>query len=137
MSLFSAFRIAGSGATAQGQRLNAVASNLANADSAAGPDGQTYKPRQVVFESFQAADAPQGAHGVRVRQVSTDESPPRRLHDPKHPMADPQGYVSLPNVNVADEMVNMISAARSYENNIEVMNTAKSLLQKTLQLGNN
>ena len=72
-----------------------------------------------------------------MRQVTTDESAPRRLYDPKHPLADAQGYVSLPNVNVADEMVNMLSAARSYENNIEVMNTAKSLLQKTLQLGNN
>ena len=138
MSLFSAFRIAGSGATAQGQRLNVVASNLANADSAAGPDGQTYKARHVVFEALEAQEsAATGAKGVRVRQVVTDDSAPRRLHDPKHPMADAQGYVSLPNVNVAEEMVNMISAARSYENNIEVMNTARSLLQKTLQLGNN
>ena len=137
MSLFSAFRIAGSGATAQGQRLNVVASNLANADSAAGPDGQTYQARHVIFESQQAPDsATPGAQGVRVRQVTLDTSAPRRLHDPKHPMADAQGYVSLPNVNVAEEMVNMISAARSYENNIEVMGTAKSLLQKTLQLGN-
>ena len=138
MSLFSAFRIAASGATAQGQRLNVVASNLANAESAAGPDGQTYKARHVVFEAMQAREsAATGVQGVRVRQVVTDESAPRRLHDPKHPMADAQGYVSLPNVNVAEEMVNMISAARSYENNIEVMNTARSLLQKTLQLGNN
>lgn len=137
MSLFSAFRIAGSGATAQSQRLNVVASNLANADSAAGPDGQAYKARQVVFESVAPEGASGGPQGVRVRQVTTDESAPRRLYDPKHPLADAQGYVSLPNVNVADEMVNMLSAARSYENNIEVMNTAKSLLQKTLQLGNN
>jgi len=136
MSLFSAFRIAGSGATAQGQRLNVVASNLANADSAAGPDGQTYKARQVVFEAVQTPDAPGGAQGVRVKQVTTDNSAPRRLHDPKNPMADAEGYVSLPNVSVAEEMVNMISAARGYENNIEVMNTAKSLLLKTLQLGN-
>ena len=76
------------------------------------------------------------AQAVRVSQVINDNSPPRRLHDPKHPLADAQGYVSLPNVNVAEEMVNMISAARSYENNIEVMNTARSLLQKTLQIGN-
>jgi flagellar basal-body rod protein FlgC len=73
---------------------------------------------------------------VRVKQVTTDNSAPRRLHDPKNPMADAEGYVSLPNVSVAEEMVNMISAARGYENNIEVMNTAKSLLLKTLQLGN-
>jgi len=136
MSLFSAFQIAGSGATAQGQRLNVVASNLANADSAAGPDGQTYKARQVVFEATQAKDGVQGAQGVRVQQVTTDNSPARRVHDPKNPLADAEGYVSLPNVSVAEEMVNMISAARGYENNIEVMNTAKSLLLKTLQLGN-
>ena len=136
MSLFDAFRIAGSGAVAQGQRLNVVASNLANADSAAGPDGQVYKARQVVFEAAQADGATGNGQGVRVRQVTTDESAPRKMHDPKNPMADAQGYVSLPNVSVAEEMVNMISAARGYENNIEVMNTAKSLLQKTLQLGN-
>ncbi|HEX4328755.1 MAG TPA: flagellar basal body rod protein FlgC [Burkholderiales bacterium] len=136
MSLFTAFQIAGSGATAQGQRLNVVASNLANADSTAGPDGQTYKSRQVVFEALPAADGAQGAQGVRVQQVTTDNSPPRRLHDPGNPLADADGYVSMPNVSVAEEMVNMISAARGYENNIEVMNTAKTLLEKTLQLGN-
>lgn len=137
MSLFSAFRIAGTGATAQGQRLNTVASNLANADSAAGPDGQVYKARHVVFEATPAREASaQGAAGVRVARVITDDAQPRRVHDPKHPLADAEGYVSLPNVNVAEEMVNMISAARSYENNVEVMNTARSLLQKTLQIGN-
>jgi flagellar basal-body rod protein FlgC len=140
MSLFSAFRIAGSAATAQGQRLNVVASNLANADSAAGPDGQVYKARHVVFEATQTepggVGGTPGPQGVRVREVTVDNSPARRLHDPKHPLADAEGYVSLPNVSVAEEMVNMISAARSYENNIEVMNTARSLLTKTLQLGN-
>lgn len=146
MSLFNAFRIAGSGAVAQGQRLNVVASNLANADSVAGPDGQAYRARQVVFEAIGAdatgglsAGAGMGANGgaqsVRVRDVITDTSAPRRVHDPKHPMADPEGYVSMPNVSAAEEMVNMISAARSYESNIEVMNTAKNLLLKTLQLG--
>ena len=146
MSLFNAFRIAGSGAVAQDQRLNVVASNLANADSVAGPDGQAYRARQVVFEAvgLDAAggafagggiSSSAGAQSVRVRDVITDTSAPRRVHDPKHPMADPEGYVSMPNVSAAEEMVNMISAARSYESNIEVMNTAKTLLQKTLQLG--
>lgn len=137
MSLFNAFRIAGGGATAQGQRLNVVASNLANADSAAGPDGQAYRARQVVFEAVALDGGMAGAQSVRVREVVTDSSPPRRMHDPKHPLADGEGYVSMPNVSAAEEMVNMISAARSYESNIEVMNTAKSLLQKTLQLGSN
>lgn len=133
MSLFTSFQIAGSGASAQSQRLNVVASNLANADSTAGPDGQTYKARQVIFEATAQAG---GAQGVHVKQVVTDNSPPRRLHDPGNPMADADGYVNMPNVSVAQEMVNMISAARGYENNIQVMNTAKTLLEKTLQLGN-
>lgn len=142
MSLFNAFRIAGSAATAQALRLNTVASNLANADSAAGPDGQVYRARQVVFEAVpldQAGASGQsgGSQSVRVREITTDNSTPRRVHDPKHPLADAEGYVSMPNVSAAEEMVNMISAARSYESNIEVMNTAKSLLLKTLQLGAN
>lgn len=136
MSLFDAFKIAGGGAVAQGQRLNVVASNLANADSAAGPDGQVYRARQVVFEAVNLDNNANGPQSVRVRNVTTDNSPPRKVHDPKHPMADNEGYVSLPNVSAAEEMVNMISAARSYESNIEVMNSAKALLQKTLQLGN-
>ena len=136
MSLFNAFRIAGGGATSQGVRLNVVASNLANADSVAGPDGQAYKARQVVFESVSMDAARSGVQSVRVREVTTDNSPGRKVHDPKHPMADQEGYVSMPNVSAAEEMVNMISAARSYESNIEVMNTAKALLLKTLQLGN-
>lgn len=142
MSLFNAFRIASGAATAQAMRLNTVASNLANADSAAGPDGQVYRARQVVFEAVpldQAGAGGQsgGSQSVRVREITTDNSAPRRVHDPKHPLADAEGYVSMPNVSAAEEMVNMISAARSYESNIEVMNTAKSLLLKTLQLGAN
>jgi flagellar basal-body rod protein FlgC len=76
-----------------------------------------------------------GAAGVRVSEIAEDNTPGRRVHDPKHPAADAQGYVTYSNVNPVEEMVNMISASRSYQNNIEVMNTAKSLLLKTLQLG--
>ncbi|MEQ1515629.1 MAG: flagellar basal body rod protein FlgC [Usitatibacteraceae bacterium] len=137
MSLFKVFNIAGSGVQAQSQRLNVVASNLANAESVAGPDGQPYKARHVVFQTQamgkQAADSQ--TPGVRVSEIIEDDSPLRKLYDPKHPLADEQGYVSMPNVNPVDEMVNMISASRSYQTNIEVMNTAKILLQKTLQLG--
>jgi len=137
MSLFNVFNIAGSGVQAQSQRLNVVASNLANAESVAGPDGQPYKARHVVFQA-QAVGSDAGDNqtpGVRVSQIIEDDSPLRKVYDPKHPLADEQGYVSMPNVNAVDEMVNMISASRSYQSNIEVMNTAKSLLQKTLQLG--
>ena len=134
MSLFNIFNVSGSAVSAQSQRLNVVASNLANADSVAGPDGQPYKARQVVFQT-QLVGAEQSSAGVRVAQVIEDNAAPRRVHNPDHPLADEQGYVTMSNVNPVEEMVNMISASRSYQTNIDVMNTAKSLLQKTLQLG--
>jgi len=126
------FRISGSAVSAQSQRLNVVASNLANAEAVAGPDGQTYKARQVVFQS---QPTPDGSSGVRVASVVEDSAPARKVFEPAHPMADTEGYVAQSNVNVVEEMVNMISASRSYQNNVEVMNTARSLLQKTLQMG--
>jgi flagellar basal-body rod protein FlgC len=137
MSMFRIFDVAGSAVSAQSQRLNVVASNLANADTVAGPDGQAYKARQVVFQTvlMEAGGSPGSAAGVRVATVVEDGSAGRRVHDPKHPSADADGYVTYSNVNAVEEMVNMISASRSYQNNVEVMNTAKSLLQKTLQLG--
>jgi flagellar basal-body rod protein FlgC len=137
MSMFQIFDVSGSAVSAQSQRLNTVASNLANADTVAGPDGQAYKARQVVFQTTLMGEVANGtpAAGVRVSNVLEDNSPGRRVHDPKHPGADATGYVTYSNVNPVEEMVNMISASRSYQNNIEVMNTAKSLLLKTLQLG--
>ena len=137
MSMLSIFNVSGSAASAQSQRLNVVASNLANADTVAGPDGRAYKARQVQFQT--QLMGPGGndptAAGVRVSTVSEDATPGRRVHDPKHPSADGEGYVTYSNVNAVEEMVNMISASRSYQNNIEVMSTAKTLLMKTLQLG--
>jgi flagellar basal-body rod protein FlgC len=133
MSLFNVFDIAGSAMNAQSQRLNTVASNLANADSATGPDGKPYRAKQVVFSSVPlGGDA---ASTVRVTGVIEDPSPMKQAYDPKNPAADSQGYVTMPNVDVVGEMVNMISASRSYQNNVEVMNTAKTMLLKTLQLG--
>lgn len=133
MSMFSIFNIAGSAVSAQAQRLNVVASNLANVDAVAGPDGQAYKARQVLFQTTPMGS--DGAAGVRVSAVNEDNTPGRRVHEPNNPMADAQGYVTYANVNAVEEMVNMISASRSYQNNVEVMNTAKSLLLKTLQMG--
>ena len=134
MSLFKVFNVAGSAVSAQSQRLNTVASNLANAESVAGPDGQPYKARQVLFQTQLMGNDPAAA-GVRVAQVVEDNAAPRRVHQPGHPLADEQGFVTMPNVNVVEEMVNMISASRSYQSNVDVMNTAKNLLQKTLQMG--
>lgn len=136
MSMFDVFRISGGAVSAQSQRLNVVASNLANAETVAGPDGQSYKARQVVFESQQVGDADSPASvSVRVGAIVEDPAPGKRVHDPSHPLADRQGYVTRSNVNVVEEMVNMISASRSYQNNIEVMNTTRQLLARTLQLG--
>lgn len=133
MSMFSIFRVSGSAVSAQSQRLNVVASNLANAEAVAGPDGQGYKARQVVFETTPMG--PEGAAGVRVSNVRESNDPLKRVHNPGHPSADESGYVTQSNVNPVEEMVNMISASRSYQNNVEVMNTAKTLLLKTLQMG--
>lgn len=137
MSILSIFDIAGSALSAQSQRMNVSASNLANADSVVGPDGKPYRARQVVFQlkapEGQAAGAEIG--GVRVTSVVEDQSPLKLVYDPGNPMADAQGYVSMPNVDPVAETVNMISASRSYQANIEVLNTAKALMMKTLTIG--
>jgi flagellar basal-body rod protein FlgC len=133
MSMFSIFSVSGSAISSQAQRLNVVASNLANADAVAGPDGQGYKARQVMFETVpMGSDA---SAGVKVSRILESNEPMHKVHNPTHPQADAQGYVTQSNVNPIEEMVNMISASRSYQNNVEVMNTAKSLLLKTLQIG--
>ncbi|KGT89697.1 flagellar basal body rod protein FlgC [Enterobacter cancerogenus] len=133
MALFSVFDIAGSAMAAQSQRLNVSASNMANADSVAGPDQQPYRARQVLFRVDAAPGSDIG--GVRVSEVVESSAPERLEYQPGHPLADPQGYVRMPNVNVVHEMVNTLSASRSYQANVEVMNSAKALMQKTLTLG--
>ena len=133
MSMFSIFGVSGSAISAQSQRLNVVASNLANVDAVAGPDGQAYKARQVVFQT--TLMGAESSAGVRVKEITESQQPGRKVLDPNHPSADAEGYVTHSNVNAVDEMVNMISASRSYQNHVEVMNTAKTLLLKTLQMG--
>jgi flagellar basal-body rod protein FlgC len=136
MTMMKIFDISGSAVSAQSQRLNVVASNLANVDTVAGPDGKAYKAREVTFQTVMMG-TPDGVPGtgVKVSGVTENQSPGRKVHDPNSPSADADGYVTYSNVNAVDEMVNMISASRSYQNNIEVMNTAKTLLMKTLQMG--
>ncbi|WP_435628379.1 flagellar basal body rod protein FlgC [Candidatus Ferrigenium straubiae] len=133
MSLFNIFNVAGSGMAAQSQRLNVVASNLANADSTTSANGQPYRAKQVVFSAVPVDGG--NTPGVKVTGVVEDNSPMKMVYDPKHPMADEQGYVAMPNVDVVGEMVNMISASRAYQNNVDVMNTSKTLLLKTLTIG--
>jgi len=133
MSLLNIFNVAGSAMSAQAQRLNVVASNVANADSSASATGQPYRAKHVVFAAVPGADA--ASTGVRVQDVVESSAPPKLMYDPKHPQADAKGYVAMPDVNVVDEMVNMLSASRSYQTNVETMNAAKTLVLKTLTLG--
>jgi flagellar basal-body rod protein FlgC len=133
MSLFSVFNVSASGMSAQSLRLNTTASNLANADSVTSSNGTPYKAKSVIF-SAEAIDETQ-ATGVKVNAVIEDQSAPKLVYDPKHPLADAKGYVAMPNVNVVEEMVNMLSASRSYQNNVETMNAAKTMALKTLTIG--
>jgi len=137
MSLFNVIRVSSSAMTAQSMRLNTVASNLANADSIVSSDGQPYRSKQVVFEATPMGNVGDMSKGVRVRQIVDSAAPPRMVYDPKNPAADEKGYVAFSNVNVVEEMTNMISASRSYQTNIEVMNTAKTMLLRTLQIAQN
>jgi len=130
MALLNIFDIAGSAMTAQSQRLNVSASNLANADSVTGPDGKPYVAKQVVFQTDAAPGAATG--GVKVAKVVDDPTPPKLVYDPGNPMADAKGYVKMPNVDVVSESVNTMSASRSYQANVEVLNTVKSMMMKTL-----
>lgn len=132
MSLFNVMSIAGSALTAQSARLNATASNLANADSVADANGKPYRAKQVVFTAMPVTS--DGGVGVRVTGVVDSAAPGRMVYDPKNPAANEQGYVEMPNVNVVEEMTNMISASRSYQTNAEIMSAAKTLLLKTLAI---
>lgn len=134
MSTLSIFQIAGSALAAQAQRMNVSASNIANAESAVGPDGQPYRAREVVFRMTPSARS-EAVGGVAVAGVVESGAPPRVRYEPGSPLADGRGYVTLPNVDVVAETVNMISASRSYQANVEVLNTAKAIAARTLTLG--
>lgn len=140
MSSFKVFEIAGSGLSAQSVRLNTVASNLANADSVSGDPNTVYKARHPVFQAVHAAvgaqtQAQQAGAAVRVTGIVESNAPPTVRNDPGNPLADAQGNVYAPNVNVIEEMTDMISASRAYQNDVEVMSTAKDLMLATLKLG--
>ncbi|MFZ1830904.1 MAG: flagellar basal body rod protein FlgC [Candidatus Competibacteraceae bacterium] len=134
MSLFRIFEISGSALHAQTVRLNTTASNMANIDSISSSTDKTYRARQPVF-STQLNEAEEAAAGVDVLGIVESQTPLRREHRPDHPLADEDGYVNLPNVNPVEEMANMISASRSYQANVEVLNTSKQMMMRTLALG--
>jgi len=136
MSLFKVFDVAGSAMNAQSVRMNVTASNLANAGSVSGDPDKVYRARQPVFSTFGDAMASQsGVAGVKLDRVVESQAPLEIQHRPDHPDADENGNVFVSNVKNIEEMVNMMSASRSYQNNIEMMNTTKDLLLQTLSLG--
>lgn len=136
MSLFNVFDIAGSAMNAQSVRLNVTASNLANAGSTSGDPDKVYRARQPVFASFgDAMQSQAGISGVRLEGVIESSAPLQMLYQPDHPEADENGNVYVSNVNTVEEMVNMMSASRSYQNGVELINTTKDLLLQTLSLG--
>lgn len=143
MGLNSVFDIAGSGMTAQSLRLNTTASNMANAQSASSSTDEVYRSRQPVFAAVQGdamarafgEEGPAANSGVNVLGIVESDAPLQRRFEPSHPKADEEGFVFYPNVNVVEEMTNMISASRSFQMNVEVMNSAKQMTQRALTLG--
>lgn len=137
MSLFRVFDVAGSAMSAQSVRLNTTASNLANANSVSSSVDETYKARYPVFQAQMdnAKKEQNDAVGVNVAGIIESDAPTVNEYNPKHPMADKDGYIYRPNVNVMEEMANMISASRSYQTNVQIADSAKQMLSKTLTLG--
>lgn len=140
MSSFKIFDIVGSGLSAQSVRLNTVASNLANADSVSGDPNTVYRARHPVFQAVKAAVGQSGNAGpdgaaVKVKAIVQSNAAPTERYDPGNPLADEHGNVYAPNVNVIEEMTDMISASRAYQDNVEVLNTSKELMLATLKLG--
>lgn len=135
MSLFNIFDISGSALSAQSVRLNTISSNLANADAVSSNAEEVYKARYPVFGSVLDSALGEQSSGVTVEGIIESEQPPRMEYNPAHPLANEDGHIFLPNVNTVDETANMISAARTYQSNVEAMNTTKQLIMRTLSLG--
>ena len=146
MDLLKSMKISSSGLSANRKRMEAISSNIANAETTKTPEGGPYRRKEVVFgaeparESF--ADVLDGtidgeSHTVHVTEVVSSDDPPILKYDPSHPHANNEGYVAMPNVNVMKEMANMISAQRAYEANISAINTTKGMAMKALEIGKN
>jgi flagellar basal-body rod protein FlgC len=136
MSLFRIFDIAGSGMSAQSLRLNTTASNLSNAQSVSSSVDETYRARHPVFSTnFSDVLDDNSSVGVKVEGIVESQAPLRKEYEPSHPKADADGYIYYPNVNPVEEMANMISASRSFQSNVEILNTSKQMLMRTLSLG--
>ena len=144
MDIFSSMRVSASGMTAQQKRMNTISSNLANVDTVQTAEGGPYKRKDPIFtasedrENFSeilGSEMDGKIQGVEVTEIHEDEQEPRKVFNPSHPMANKDGYVSMPNVNSVEEMANIISASRSYEANVSALNAAKSMAIKALEIG--
>ncbi len=142
MDILNTFKISGSALKAQTIRLNTISSNLANIETTSTPDGGPYKKKSVYFQSTPLTfgdhlkkQTATGVKGVKVTKIVEDKSPPRKVYNPSHPDAGEDGYVDMPNINVLEEMVDMMSATRSYQANITVIKSAKRMALKALEIG--
>lgn len=136
MSLLNVFEIAGSAMSAQTIRMNVTASNMANLDAVSSSTGDTYRARHPVFETIYSDSMKNGlSNGVRVAGIIESQKPLRQEYQPQHPKADQDGYIYYPNVNSIEEMTNMISASRTFQNNVEIINASKQMLMRTLSIG--
>ena len=135
MDSFGVFHVSASALSAQRQRMNVIASNLANAHSTRTAEGGPYRRQDVVFTTESVEPTPSGLEGVKVSSIVRDESPFKMVYDPGHPDADQDGFVAMPNVNIIEEMVNMMMASRAYEASVSTFNISKSMFMKTLELG--
>lgn len=133
MSMFNSMRISASGISAERLRMDTITSNMANATTTRGSDGKPYVRKIAVFQ--EALDNEKGLNGVKAVGIVDDKSPLRTVYDPSHPDSNEEGYVTMPNVNVLNEMADMISASRSYEANVDTLNASKSMFMKSLEIG--
>ncbi|GIV07827.1 MAG: flagellar basal-body rod protein FlgC [Fimbriimonadales bacterium] len=133
MGLMSTLRVSSSGLSAERLRMDLIADNLANANTTRTPDGQPYRRKVAIFQPITPTPSMPG--GVRVAQIAADATPPRLVYEPGHPDADANGYVAYPNVDIVHEMVDMITASRAYEANIQAFNAAKNMFLRTLDIG--
>ena len=142
MDILNSFKISGSAMQAQSQRLDTISSNLANIETTSTPEGGPYKKKSVYFQSTPLSfkeeldgSLRRATQGVKVTKIIEDQSPPRKIYNPTHPDADGEGYVAMPNVNHMEEMVDMMSATRSYQANATVVKSAKRMAMKALEIG--
>jgi len=135
MNSFTVLEVSASALDAQRQRMNVIASNMANVQSTRTEEGGPYKRKDVVFSAAMLESNPVELEGVEVVEIATDNTPPKVVHDPGHPDADKDGFVAMPNINIIEEMVNMMTAFRAYEASVSTFNMTKSMFMKTLELG--